>query len=169
LFGSKLAGHGQYSILDAEKARENILKYTALCKFDLGSGGRDEAVSELLQLFPFGEKTRHLLAGALEVREHVGATVVHRGIALPHCRSILVDQLSIAVGRSADGIGWPEEKVHTVILFISPVKPNGPEEHAAFLSHIAGRIKEHGDEFASAGSAERLFELLDFQPAKQED
>lgn len=145
------------------------MKYTSLCKFDLESGNRNDAVEELLQLFPFGEKTMRLLAGALDVREQVGATVVHRGIALPHCRSILVDQLAIAVGRSEKGIPWPEEKVHTVILFISPVKPNGPEEHAAFLSHIADRLRNSGDELAAAGSMERLFELLDFEPGKQED
>lgn len=145
------------------------MKYTALCKFDLSSSTRNDALEELLELFPFGVKTRGLLAGALEVREQVGATVVHRGIALPHCRSILVDRLTIAVGRSGKGIGWPEEKVHTVILFISPVKPNGPEEHSAFLNHIAGCIRSSGDLLESADSMERLFELLGFELSNQED
>lgn len=145
------------------------MKYRSLSKFDLESRNKNDAVEELLELFPFGEQTRSLLSGALEVREQVGATVVHKGISLPHCRSILVDQLAIAVGRSSAGIPWPKEKVHTVILFISPVKPNGPEEHATFLSHIASRIAEKGDEMASADSMERLFEFLDFEFANQED
>ena len=145
------------------------MKYTALCKFDLESGNRNDVIEELLGILPLGDKTSSLLAGALEVREQVGATVVHRGIALPHCRSILVDQLAIAVGRSEKGIPWPEEKVNTIILFISPVKPNGPEEHSAFLSHIAGCLRKSGDELASAGSIEKLFELLNFGHGKQED
>ncbi len=145
------------------------LKYTSLCKFDLESTDRKQAVNELLNLFPFGAETRKLLAGALDVREQVGATVVHEGISLPHCRSILVDKLSIAVGRSEEGIPWPDEKVHTVILFISPVKPNSSEEHSSFLSHIAGRVRKSGDEVASADSAEKLFDLLKFQLCEQED
>ena len=145
------------------------MKYKSLGKFVLDSTTRNDAVDELLELFAFGGKTRRLLAGALEVREQVGATVVHKGVSLPHCRSILVDHLSVAVGRSKAGIPWPKEKVHTVILFISPVKPGGPEEHAAFLSHIAGCIRKSGDELASAGSMEKLFELLDFELAKQEE
>lgn len=144
------------------------MKYTAFGKFVLESVDRNGVLEELLKLFPFGEQTAGLLYGALEVREQVGATVVHKGIALPHCRSILVDQLSIAVGRSEKGIPWPQEKVNTVILFVSPVKPSGPEDHAAFLSHIAGRIKKSGDELASAGSLEKLFELLGFKPGEQE-
>ena len=133
------------------------------------SGNRIDAIEELLGILPIGEKTVSLLSGALEVREQVGATVVHRGIALPHCRSILVDKLAIAVGRSEKGIQWPDEKVNTIILFISPVKPNGPEEHSAFLSHIASCIRKSGDELVSAGSGDELFELLNFEPAKLED
>jgi len=135
----------------------------------LESGNRIDAIEELLGILPIGEKTVSLLSGALEVREQVGATVVHRGIALPHCRSILVDKLAIAVGRSEKGIQWPDEKVNTIILFISPVKPNGPEEHSAFLSHIASCIRKSGDELVSAGSGDELFELLNFEPAKLED
>ena len=80
-----------------------------------------------------------------------------------------MDQLAIAVGRSAAGIPWPRIRCIPFILFISPVKPNGPEEHSAFLSHIAGCIKRSGNDLASADSMERLFELLDFELAKQED
>jgi len=145
------------------------LKYTASGKFNLASGSRKDAVEELLELFNFGEQTRNLLAGALEVREQVGATVVHRGISLPHCRSILVDKLVVAVGRSTKGVPWPEEPVHTVILFISPVKPSGPEEHAAFLSHISERIRKSGDDLEAADSMEKLFELLNFETEKLEE
>ncbi len=121
------------------------MKYTALCKFDLSSSTRNDAVEELLELFPFGVKTRSLLGRCPRGKGAGRGNGGSQGIALPHCRSILVDRLTIAVGRSGKGIGWPEEKVHTIILFISPVKPNGPEEHSAFLNHIAGCIRSSGD------------------------
>ncbi|PIE51531.1 hypothetical protein CSA37_11015 [Candidatus Fermentibacteria bacterium] len=145
------------------------MKYSAFCKFDLEATGRKEAIEELLKEFPFGTGTRSLISGALDIREQVGATVVHKGISLPHCRSILVDSLTIAVGHSRKGISWPDEKVHVVILFVSPVKPSAPEAHAVFLSHIAGVIRKSGNEICSAETAEDLFRLLDFEHLEQED
>lgn len=143
------------------------MKYTVLCKFALSGASRTEAIEELLRLFKIGEKSRGLLAGALDVREKVGATVVHSGIALPHCRSILVDKLTIVVGRSETGIPWPEEKVNTVILFVSPVKVNSPQEHNKFLGHIAGKIKKSGDSIAAAGSEADILALLGFKIEEQ--
>ncbi len=57
------------------------MKYTVLSKFELSATSRHEAITELLELFPAGEKTRGLLSGALDVREQVGATIVHNNIA----------------------------------------------------------------------------------------
>ena len=145
------------------------MKYTVLSKFELFATSRHEAITELLELFPAGEKTRGLLSGALDVREQVGATIVHNNIALPHCRSILVDKLTVVVGRSEAGILWPDEPVNTVILFVSPVKVNSPQEHSKFLGHIAGKIKKFGDGIATAGSQEELLKLLDFQMEEREE
>jgi mannitol/fructose-specific phosphotransferase system IIA component (Ntr-type) len=133
----------------------------------LSATSREEAIVELLGLFPVGEQSRNLLAGALDIREKVGATVVHNSIVLPHCRSILVDKLTIAVGRSQNGVKWPKNKVHTVILFVSPVRLNAPQDHTKFLSHIAGKIKKSGDEIVSAGNQEELLRLLGFQYEEQ--
>ncbi len=80
---------------------------------------------------------------------------------------ILVDKLIIAVGRSKGGISWPEDKVHTVILFVSPVSLSAPQEHTRFLSYIAGRIKKYGDGIVTAGNQEELLKLLGFQHEKQ--
>ncbi|MCD4707002.1 MAG: PTS sugar transporter subunit IIA [Candidatus Sabulitectum sp.] len=143
------------------------MKYAVLCKFELSATSREEAIAELLALFPAGEKSRGLLAGALDVRENVGATVVHNSIALPHCRSILVDKLTIAVGKSPSGIPWPEEMVKTVILFVSSVKPSAPQEHSKFLGHIAGKIKNSGDKITAASNQNELLDLLGFQPEEQ--
>lgn len=145
------------------------MKYTVLCKFELLSLSRDEAIAELLELFPVGDRSKKLLAGALDLRENIGATLVHNDIALPHCRSILVDTLTIAVGKSKNGIGWPEQKVSTVVLFVSSVKPNSHEEHNLFLRHIANKIKKSGDMIAQAGNQVELLDLLGFQIEEQKD
>ncbi|MCK5785793.1 MAG: PTS sugar transporter subunit IIA [Candidatus Sabulitectum sp.] len=143
------------------------MKYSALSKFELSASSRDEVIKELLDLFSVGEKSRGLLAVALDIREKVGATVVHSSIALPHCRSILVDKLTIAVGKSSAGIPWPEEKVNTVVLFISPVNLTAPQEHSKFLAHIAGKIKNSGDKIIASSNQDELLKLLGFQLEKQ--
>ena len=143
------------------------MKYSVLSKFELSASSRDEVIKELLDLFSVGEKSRGLLAVALDIREKVGATVVHSSIALPHCRSILVDKLTIAVGKSSAGIPWPEEKVNTVVLFISPVNLTAPQEHSKFLAHIAGKIKNSGDKIIASSNQDELLKLLGFQLEKQ--
>ncbi len=143
------------------------MKYTAVCEFELLGKSREDAIAELLDLFSIGEKSRELLAVALDIREQVGATIVHKDIALPHCRSILIDKLTIAVGISAAGIPWPKKKVHTVVLFISPVKHNGPEEHIEFLGHIASCIRDSGDKIAKVSQKDELLNLLGLQLEEQ--
>ncbi len=133
----------------------------------MNSASREEAITELLGLFSIGEKSRGLLAGALDIREKIGATVVHNNIALPHCRSILVDKLTVVVGRSQPGISWPEQIVNTVILFVSPVNLNAPLEHNKFLSHIAGKIKKSGDKISEVENQDELLTLLGFKLADQ--
>lgn len=143
------------------------MKYTVSCRFELVATSRAEAITELLELFPLGQKSRDLLTGALDLREKIGATVVHEGIALPHCRSILVDKLIIVVGRSEAGIAWPEKKVNTVILFVSPVNLNSPQEHSKLLGHIASKIRKSGDEIIASGNQDELLKLLGFQHEEQ--
>ncbi|MBD3369164.1 hypothetical protein GF402_02225 [Candidatus Fermentibacteria bacterium] len=127
------------------------------------STDRSSAIAELLDIVPpFDERRKSLLLTALESREQAGATVVHESISMPHCRSILVDDFEIVLGRSKKGVGWPEEKVELVILFISPVTPKSPEEHTQLIKQFADRIKDGGAEkiFAAEDCAE-LAELLD--------
>jgi len=95
----------------------------------------------MLQTLPLAERPRELLAGALESREQAGATIVQDDIAMPHCRSILVDDFAIVLGRAPKGLGWPEKKVSTIILFISPVRPSGPQEHMDLIKHLVKSIK----------------------------
>ena len=117
------------------------MKYSSYCIWDLSSTDRTSALFEMLQALPLGERPRELLAGALESREQAGATIVQDGIAMPHCRSILVDDFAIVLGRATNGIGWPDKKVNLIILFISPVKPSGPQEHMDLIRHLVKSIK----------------------------
>jgi mannitol/fructose-specific phosphotransferase system IIA component (Ntr-type) len=47
-----------------------------------------------------------------------------------------------------------------MIMFISPVKPDGPHEHLAFISHVASRIKKSAEAILNASNSESLLSLL---------
>lgn len=134
-----------------------------LVKWDLSSTSREDAISELLKEFSFQRTTRDLLQTALETREAAEPTVVHEGIAMPHCRSILVDDFMIALGRSGRGIPWPDEPVTVIILFITPVRPTGPSEHMELIKHLARTLRSGGAEkLLSAESAAEAAGILKF-------
>jgi len=132
-------------------------------KWNMTSTSLEEAISELLDEFQFQRTTRTLLQTALETREMAEPTMVHEGIAMPHCRSILVDDIMIALGRSASGIPWPERGVRMIILFITPVKPTGPSEHLELIKHIAQTLRSGGaEELLSASGPDEAASIFKF-------
>lgn len=137
--------------------------------WNLESTDRVSALSELLNDLPFGKPTQDLLAIALENREQAQPTIVHRGIAMPHCRSILVDEFVIVLARSEKGIPWPEEPVHQIIMFVSPVKPSGTQNHMELIRHLARNLKDGGAEaFLAAGDPSEAVSILKLVlPAEQ--
>ena len=143
------------------------MKYESLCKFELTSENKADVISELLDLFELEKNQQHLLSDAIELREHLGTTAMSSGISLPHTRSILVDGLKIVVGRSKNGISWEKDKVHLVVLFVSPVKQGGPEKHNEFLGHISKNIKDHSSEILGAENEDELLKLLGLLQLKQ--
>lgn len=131
------------------------------CKWNMSSKNWKSAISELLGEFSFKATTENLLQTALETRELADPTIIHENIAIPHCRSILVDDFMIIIGKSDSGIPWPEEKVSVIILFISPVKPSGPSEHMELIKHLAKALRSGGAEkILSAGSPAEAASIL---------
>lgn len=131
-----------------------------MCSID-----QNAAIDELLEKFAFIPNTNNLLARSLQTREQAGATIISTGIAFPHCRSILVDDFKIVIGRAVKGIKWPDQKVKLIILMISPVNLTGPKEHMKLIKHFVKCIREHGLEgLMKSSSAEELVSKLGFIP-----
>ena len=148
------------------------MKRPIFSNWSITSVNRKAAISELLKLFPFQKTSEDLLLTALETREQAEPTIVHKGIAMPHCRSILVDDFMIAIGKSKKGIPWPVKKVKVIILFITPVKPSGPEEHMKLIKHLAKLLQSDGAEkLLSADSPIEAASILQFtlQESKQNE
>ena len=92
---------------------------------DLAVGGetKDEILKELIALLKLDEKSESILFKMLKRRENLGSTGIGRGIAIPHCRSLVVNRLRDAFGRKPDGVeynaidGGP---VYNFFLIVAP-------------------------------------------------
>jgi len=85
-----------------------------------------------------GSEAEQLLETLL-TREELGSTGIGKGIGIPHCRSLLIDKLEIAVGRSKNGIDFnaiDKKPVHFLFLIIAPPQDPG-NQYLITLGRIA--------------------------------
>ncbi|HUG42413.1 MAG TPA: PTS sugar transporter subunit IIA, partial [Longimicrobiales bacterium] len=90
---------------------------------DLEGAGKDEILKELIALLGLDEKSEGILFKMLKRRENLGSTGIGRGIAIPHCRSLVVNRLRIAFGRKPGGVEYKaidDQPVHYFFLIVAP-------------------------------------------------
>jgi len=115
---------------------------------------KDEALKELISLLDLDEKSDGILYKMLKRRENLGSTGIGRSIAIPHCRSLVVNRLRVAFGRSAKGIDFKsidDKPVNYVFLIVAP-----PIEVSNQYLPVLGRIAQFSKE---TDVPERLAEL----------
>jgi mannitol/fructose-specific phosphotransferase system IIA component (Ntr-type) len=84
---------------------------------------KDEVLRELIGLLALGDKNDVTLLKMLKRRENLGSTGIGRGIAIPHCRSLVVERLRVAYGRKIAGIDFnaiDNQPVHNFFLIVAP-------------------------------------------------
>ncbi len=90
---------------------------------DLKGKTKDEILREMVGLLKLDDKNRELLFKMLQRREALGSTGIGRGIAIPHCRSLVVSRLRVAFGRKAGGVPYQsidEKPAHLFFLIVAP-------------------------------------------------
>ncbi len=90
---------------------------------DLKGETKDEILKELIGLLGVDEKSEAILFKMLRRRENLGSTGIGRGIAIPHCRSLVVNRLRVAFGRKSNGIDFQaidNNPVHYFFLIVAP-------------------------------------------------
>ncbi|MEP6691338.1 MAG: PTS sugar transporter subunit IIA, partial [Gemmatimonadaceae bacterium] len=73
-----------------------------------------------------------------------GSTGIGRGIAIPHCRSLVVSKLRVAFGRKSDGLDFKaidEKPVHFCFLIVAP-----PLEVSNQYLPVLGKIAQFSKE-----------------------
>ena len=90
---------------------------------DLEANTKDDLLKELVRLLELDEKSEAILFKTLKRRENLGSTGIGKGIAIPHCRSLVVNRLRLAYGRKPGGIEFKaidEEPVRNFFLIVAP-------------------------------------------------
>ena len=86
---------------------------------DLRATTKDEILAELVGLLELDERSSETLLRMLQRRETLGSTGVGRGIAIPHCRSLVVSHLRLAFGHKREGVDFQAIDAAPGIEFLS--------------------------------------------------
>jgi len=125
-------------------------------KLGLEGTTKDDILKELIGLLKLGEKDEGMLFKMLKRRENLGSTGIGRGIAIPHCRSLVVTRLRVAFGRKSGGVDFKAIDDKPVQFFFLIVAP--PLEVSNQYLPVLGKIAQFSKE---SDVPERLLGLTD--------
>ena len=126
---------------------------------------QDAILEELVRLLQQDERSAQTLLRIVRRREALGSTGVGRGIAIPHCRSLVASRLRVAFGRRNDGVEWQAIDGRPARFFFLIVAP--PVEMSNQYLPVLGRIAQFGkeadipDRLAALTSPADFFALMD--------
>lgn len=133
-------------------------------KLELEGTSKDEILKELISLLSLDEKSEGMLYKMLKRRENLGSTGIGRGIAIPHCRSLVVSRLRVAFGRKPQGIDFKaidDKPVYNFFLIVAP-----PLEVSNQYLPVLGKVAQFAKEpdvperLATLDSPQQFIELL---------
>jgi mannitol/fructose-specific phosphotransferase system IIA component (Ntr-type) len=123
-------------------------------KLNLEGTTKDDILKELIGLLKLDEKSEAMLFKMLKRRENLGSTGIGRSIAIPHCRSLVVNKLRVAFGRKPEGLDFKaidEKPVRFFFLIVAP-----PLEVSNQYLPVLGKIAQFSKE---PDVPERLMQL----------
>ncbi len=136
-------------------------------KLNLEGTTKDELLKELIGLLSLDEKSDGMLFKMLKRRENLGSTGIGRGIAIPHCRSLVVSRLRVVFGRKPAGVDFKaidDKPVHDFFLIVAPPMEVS-NQYLPVLGKIAQFAKEPDvpDNLGKLESPEDFLRLLEQQ------
>jgi mannitol/fructose-specific phosphotransferase system IIA component (Ntr-type) len=120
----------------------------------LAGASKEELLASLVSLLDVHEPEAGTLRKILRRRENLGSTGVGRGVAIPHCRSLVVPRLRLAFGQHPAGVDYDaidDQPVYSFFLIVAP-----PLEISNQYLPVLGRIAQFAKE---ADVPERLKQL----------
>ncbi len=129
-------------------------------KLHLEGTTKDELLKELVALLSLDEKSEGMLFKMLKRRENLGSTGIGRGIAIPHCRSLVVSRLRVVFGRKPAGVDFKaidDKPVHNFFLIVAP-----PMEVSNQYLPVLGKIAQFAKELDVPDNLSKLESSEDF-------
>ena len=131
----------------------------------LRAGSKDDILAELVGLLRMDERSSGTLLRIIQRRENLGSTGIGRGIAIPHCRSLVVSRLRLAFGHRNEGVDYQAIDGKPVCNFFLIVAPplEISNQYLPVLGKIAQLAKEGDvpDRLTDLRSTDDFFRLLD--------
>jgi PTS system nitrogen regulatory IIA component len=133
---------------------------------DLSGGSKREILEKLAA--PVAETHSHLdhdtLVSVLVEREETSTTAIADGIAIPHGKMPIGEEVICAFGRSREGLEFDSvdgNPTHLFFLLISP--ESSPSIHLRWLAHLAVLLKnpEFRRALLAAENAEEILDILE--------
>jgi mannitol/fructose-specific phosphotransferase system IIA component (Ntr-type) len=102
------------------------------------------ALREIVQLLALNGKIDNAEKFLEEVlvREQAHPSVVENGVAFPHARTDLVDQIVIGIGRSRAGIPFGENALRARLIFVIGVPERLVNDYLICLGTLARLVKD---------------------------
>jgi PTS system nitrogen regulatory IIA component len=111
---------------------------------NLRGGSKEDVLAELVGLLRMDERSSGTLLRIIQRRENLGSTGIGRGIAIPHCRSLVVSRLRLAFGHRAEGVEYQaidNKPVCNLFLIVAP-----PLEISNQYLPVLGKIAQFSKE-----------------------
>jgi len=134
-------------------------------KLHLEAETKDDLLRELISLLGLDEKSEAILFKTVKRRENLGSTGIGKGIAIPHCRSLVANRLRLAYGRKPGGMDFNAIDGAPVYNFFLIVAP--PLEVSNQYLPVLGKIAQFAkdpdvpDLLSGLQSPEEFLALLD--------
>ncbi len=95
---------------------------------DLKGKTKKEVLKEMVDVLPLSEDKKKNVYEAILKREEIGSTGIGKGIAIPHSRSVMLDDVYLVVGVSKEGVDFDAidgKPVNLIFLLCAtPVDPD---------------------------------------------
>ena len=111
---------------------------------NLRAGTQSDAMRELVDLLQAAGKIDDPgnFMKELQTRERTNSTYAADGVAFPHARTKLVEEIVLAIGRSAEGIPWTGKGELAQLIFLIAVPERLISDYLVVVGAIARITKD---------------------------
>lgn len=132
---------------------------------DLKTKTKEALLGELIKPLGLTADKERLVLEALKKRESIGSTGIGKGIAIPHTRSLVLDQVHLVVGRSKGGVDFDAldgKPVYLFFLLCAPPQDPGTVYLLTLgkIAHVARKLSKRQDYLKMANAEEFVKYLI---------